>query len=399
MELLFGRLNEEKRAALAALAACVEACFPLPARFAARLPADIAALSRLLTSARSERDGGYLSGGRALSAYLRYFLPWNVYKLCVLFSGDAAPVLCPPVRDGVVCADLGSGTLAVPIALWICFPALRKVRLTFYCVDKNARALDAGQAVFAALAQKTEGAGAGCWDIRLVKNEISRFRGAGDGGLDFVYAFNVYNEIYAPIKQGDAGALALFAGKTARTLCALLRAGGRVCVAEPGVPAAGQFLSRLRGAFIEGGCELRLPCPHRLVCPAAGGRRGKKWCHFVFGTEDAPASLHALSQKARLSKEKITLSFMLAEKPAGAASKTAVPEGAGGVLRLRALSAPVALSGGKRGVYACSRAGLALVCGDSDFCRAFVPGALLTCPSPAEKVRDSKSGALLVAAQ
>ncbi|MDR2491698.1 MAG: small ribosomal subunit Rsm22 family protein, partial [Spirochaetaceae bacterium] len=339
---MFAPLSAETARALEALLACIERTFPLPARFAIKLPSEIAALSRLFTSARTERDEGYFSRAGYRNAYLRYFLPWNVYRLCRLFASvgggtEAAGIEHCAARsegavqrrnaalrqaqnlpwtadfepmtlqDGAVCVDIGSGTLALPIALWIAFPDLRSRRLVIYCVDKNAAALAAGRRLFDAFTAE-----AACkWHIVPVKTDFSRFK--LDCKADFVSSFNVFNELYANIKQGDVDALTGLAGKTARAVSRLLAPGGLLLAAEPGIPSAGQFISLYRAALLQEGFSILSPCTHHESCPMQGGRRGKKWCHFVFDTAAVPKSLNALSVQARLAKEKATLSFLFAQ--------------------------------------------------------------------------------------
>ena len=134
------------------LLSLIETVFPIPGRFRQKLPADVAELSRLLTSARGERESGYLNRPNMLSAYLRYFLPWNVFRLCRLFflnvdfSGKPDNLnMLPVFRDGDAITDLGSGPLTFPISLWIAFPEFHSLKLEFRCADKSAVILEAGK--------------------------------------------------------------------------------------------------------------------------------------------------------------------------------------------------------------------------------------------------------------
>ncbi len=61
--------------------------WPLNRAHRASLAADTAALSELLTVNRAEMRSPYWSSPAATSAYLYYFLPWNLIRLCRLFSG------------------------------------------------------------------------------------------------------------------------------------------------------------------------------------------------------------------------------------------------------------------------------------------------------------------------
>jgi hypothetical protein len=311
------------------------------------------------------------------AAYLRYFLPWNIFKLCALFSSPE--IKLPPHID--ILTDLGSGLLTVPLALWLSFPHLRSAPLTVYCVDRNAKALEDGQRLFTAFAKEC---GEVCWQIKLVKADAMHPGIRGKAGL--VTAFNVYNEISAGIARGDEDGLRFFARKTAAVLSSLVREDGVLIAGEPGIPSAGQFLSSLRGAFLEQGYRILQPCPHEKGCPMPGGKKGAKWCHFVLDTDSAPQSLHSLSEKAHLPKRKTTLSFLMA------APKNAAPSVGKNALRI--LSAPIRFGGDRAGVYACGAKGLALLYGRDALKLPF--GSLIVCPMPATPEFDRKTGALLV---
>jgi hypothetical protein len=322
-ETLFPPLGTETRKILDALPGLIDRVFPLSGRFMAVLPRDVAELSRLLTSDRSERSGGYLGKPTLLSAYLRYFLPWNVYRLARLL-----PALPISLVHGDTVIDLGAGPLTLPLALWISRPDLRPLRLEFRCLDRTPAALEAGRRLFHALA------GDGPWIIKTFKGSIggrgkggSRiFPETGGKGAALVTAVNVFDELFRHVPQGDLLALGREAGKQARMLTALTPDTGSILVVEPGIPRSGEFISLLRAALLEYRRIPRAPCPHAGPCPFPGvlpereplarGRRpfrGKgKWCHFAFDTKDAPPSLLRLSAAAGLPKERATLSFLLA---------------------------------------------------------------------------------------
>ncbi|WP_448339637.1 hypothetical protein AB9L13_12365 [Desulfovibrio piger] len=64
---------------------------PLRSAHYRNLPADIEALSRLLTCERSGLYRPYWSSPASTSAYLYYFLPWNVLRLARLFRSLPLP--------------------------------------------------------------------------------------------------------------------------------------------------------------------------------------------------------------------------------------------------------------------------------------------------------------------
>ncbi|GHV81686.1 hypothetical protein AGMMS49991_02440 [Spirochaetia bacterium] len=348
-ENLFTAPGTEALRLMEGLPGLIDKTFPIPKQFRSGLKHDVAELSRLLTSARGDLKEGYLGQAPMVSAYLRYFLPWNVYRLSRLLPG-----LPLELADGDTVTDLGSGPLTFPVALWISRPDLRAVKLEFRCIDRTGPILDAGKKLFTALA----GAGSP-WTIRTIRGELHGRRGdvrasggtrssknsstegtpglspAVKSGAALVSAVNVYNEIFRDIPYSDSRSLVKIAEREARFLSDSVGPAGAILVVEPGVPRSGEFIAALRAALSGMGRQTVAPCPHSGECPFPGGNHhallkrntsgqrddstnragagGKeKWCHFAFDTDDAPAKLHSLSAAAGIPKERAALSFLLA---------------------------------------------------------------------------------------
>jgi hypothetical protein len=379
---------------LDAVPGLIEKTFPLPAKFRKTLGADVAELSRLLTGGRGERSLSYLGHPALLSAYLRFFLPWNLYRLCLILPG-----LDLRLTDNDRITDLGSGPLTLASALWIARPELRELALEFFCLDRSGPALDAGKLFFAALG------GSSCpWKIKTVKADISGRSGLQRGDRKgkasaLVCAVNVLNEIYGNIPHNDTGGLKRCAEKSARLLALFAAPSASLLVVEPGVPRSGQFISLLRDAFLEQNRPPLAPCPHSGPCPCAGGlsRAGKnRWCHFAFDTAGAPKALHSLSAAAGLPKERAALSFLLA----GPADTRPAPENpafapADKTLSLRVISDPFPLPPARFGRYCCSARGLVLLRGEKTAIEKTAPAALVQAAPAAGEARDPKSGALV----
>ncbi|GHV33246.1 hypothetical protein AGMMS4952_24940 [Spirochaetia bacterium] len=401
MENLFPPLAGEIRRHVDAIPSLVDRVLPIPKRFRSGLPRDVAELSRLLTSGRGERNETYLSEGPLLSAYLRYFLPWNIYRLARLL-----PSLSLPLSAGAALTDLGSGPLTLPIALWISRPDLRNVPLEFHCMDRTGAVLDAGKKLFAALVHSDTDV---CpWIIKTIKASLGepiRFPKA-----NLVTAVNLFNELFWKLPRTGHGvhgssSLQTFTEKQPRFLSSLSLDSGSILVLEPGIPRCGEFISLLRESFTAKGRLPLAPCPHGGPCPLPGGPAGSKWCHFAFDTFDAPAGLHRLSEAAGIPKERAVLSFLLAG-PVVPAPEPAPKD----ALAVRVISDAFPLkSEGKRpaqaalyGRYGCSGRGLALVTGKRGDVEGLESGALETFAEKAFKEngapgrRDGKSGALIV---
>ena len=399
--------------------ALLDKTFPLPGRFRAGLPRDVAELSRLLTSARGERELSYLSRPNLLSAYLRYFLPWNIFRLCRLLPG-----LDISLAPGDVVLDLGSGPLSFASALWISRPELRGVPLELRCVDRTGAALEAGKKFFAALAGEV------CpWKIVTVKGEISPRGTLVSGGgkkrdvapnaargktaaetkpAALVCAINVFNEIYGGLSNFRD--LAQAASSAARLMDSLASSSASILAVEPGVPRSGEFIRYLRAALIERDRLPLSPCTHGGECPFPGGGSGaekKRWCHFAFETVDAPAALHKLSAAAGIPKERAVLSFLFAgpkkaDAAVSAGNQTAVsaPALSENGVSLRVISDAFPVPGGNGpganfGCYCCSRRGLVLLAGKRERVEACHSGALVNGRIAEPEQRDGKSGAVL----
>ncbi|GHV78699.1 hypothetical protein AGMMS49944_04900 [Spirochaetia bacterium] len=397
MEHLFPPLTAEIRRYVDAIPALVDTVFPIPKRFRSGLSRDVAELSRLLTSAQGERNESYLGTRPLLSAYLRYFLPWNIYRLARLLPSLSLP-LSANASNGHAASitDLGSGPLTLPIALWISRPDLRGVPLEFHCLDRTGAALDAGKSLFAALVYKD--ISTACpWTIKTIKASLGepiRFPKA-----DLVTAVNLFNELFRKLPR--TGSLSAFTEKQTHLLSSLALDSGSILVLEPGVPRCGEFISLLRTAFTAKGRLPLSPCPHGGPCPMPGS---SKWCHFAFDTADAPAGLHRLSEAAGIPKERAVLSFLLAG-PAVPAAAPGVPAASAApkdALPVRLISDAFPLTGeGKRpaptslhGRYGCSARGLVLVTGKRGEVEGLESGALETFEAGSR--RDGKSGALVL---
>jgi hypothetical protein len=419
---LFPPLPEETRHILDYLPELIDKVFPLPARFRQGLPKDVAELSRLLTSGREDRSGSYLGKPALLSAYLRYFLPWNIYRLSRLFA--ALPLRLKP-NDAV--NDFGAGPLTLAVSLWISRPDLRNIPLEFRCLDRTAAVLEAGKKLFAALTttwpaenSHESGQASGCpWTLKTIRGELRTFGTRRSGVLSVELrgkpavlsaAVNVYNELFWDISphvystegsSPDISRFGRFAESHVRFLSSLTENSGSVLIVEPGIPRSGEFISLLRSFFLEEGRPPLSPCTHPGPCPL----KKSKWCHFSFDTEDAPEALHKLSEAAHLPKERAVLSFLLAG-PVQQQNTENKEQHTSRPVNIRIISDSFPLDGkthgkkemntGSWGRYGCSEAGLVLVTGSRKALETSPSGALEKTPLLKGSI-DAKSGALVAA--
>lgn len=354
--------------------------WPLNGRHRKSLPGDIGELSETLTCQRGRLAMPYWQRPNYVSAYLYYFLPWNLLRLARLLRG----LRLPPPRDGAWLLDAGSGPLTVPLALWLTRPEWRKLKLHILALDSARQPLILGLKLLNMLALRC---GVSPWTVTLAVDPLEALprRLPRDAMPWLITAANALNEMREQTaRHGSSGDEN---ERRAGRLGGLLRAWeplwtrAPLLIAEPGTRLGGDTIGRLRALALELGLAPLAPCTHDSPCPLLEDK--KRWCHFVFTAQDAPDWLKTLSREARLYKTSLSLAPLLLDMPRGKR-----PED-GNTLPLRVISQPFEAAGGMAR-YACSACGLCLM---PDAAGA-VSGAL--CIGKPEGVLDAHSGAQIV---
>lgn len=285
----------------------VRAVRPIPRGHQRDLPYAVRDLSRMLTTERGTLNKPYWAAPRFLSAYMHFFMPWNVFRLSCLLPG-----LPLHLEADDLILDLGSGPLTLPLALWCSLPALREVPLHFVCTDVTTRPMEAGLGVFRHLAGEKSP-----WRFTLQKAPVRQAIAGLERPAACIMAGNVLNELQAP-KQGTLeDATTALMGFAARKLVP----GGTVLLVEPGTRLGGKMVTLARQGLLEAGVAPLAPCTHAEACPMQPGREREGygptytgWCHFTLPAEAAPKSLHGLGERAGIERESLALSFFLGEK-------------------------------------------------------------------------------------
>ena len=300
------RLTKDSVAILNSFDEIIQGVRPLNSRQLQQLPDHIRQLSHQLTDDRASRRLGYMNDNIQLSSYVRYYTWWNLVRLTRLFSNLPDSVF--PKAD-CTCLDLGSGPLTVVTALWLARPELRKLHLTWYCLDVSANSLALGEDIFLSIAAKAKAA-----DETIEPWQIIRVKGPFGTPIKqkagFLTCANMFNEL----DQASDMPPEFQTKKYYEQLTRYTEKNAGIILVEPGVPKAARTLSLLRTRYIKDGRTIAAPCPHAEECPMSGFKAytgsKNKWCNFAFSTEDAPARLQKLSIAAKLPKERATLSFM-----------------------------------------------------------------------------------------
>ena len=407
-------LTKDSVAILNSFDEIIQGVRPLNSRQLQQLPDHIRQLSHQLTDDRASRRLGYMNDNIQLSSYVRYYTWWNLVRLTRLFSNLPDSVF--PKAD-CTCLDLGSGPLTVVTALWLARPELRKLHLTWYCLDVSANSLALGEDIFLSIAAKAKAA-----DETIEPWQIIRVKGPFGTSIKqkagFLTCANMFNEL----DQASDMPPEFQTKKYYEQLTRYTEKDAGIILVEPGVPKAARTLSLLRTRYIKDGRTIAAPCPHAEECPMSGFKAytgsKNKWCNFAFSTEDAPARLQKLSVAAKLPKERATLSFMAVEhchaeldsastdtQKQRFRNKFGMTEEFSTTIRIT--SDKLRLPNYMCGYYGCSQYGLVLVTlPDENNTRLPKPtfrpqsGDLISVPvktkRPDSPSRDEKSGALIV---
>ena len=385
IEKMFKSLEKNENSILENFDDILQNIKPLSSKQLYQLPNLIKELSHQLTDERSSRHNGYMNQTVMLTAYSRYFMWWNLFRLTNHFRGF--PKNCFDfLKDDDYCLDLGSGPLTIPVALWLSRPELRKKKLTWYCTDISQTALSLGEEIYLSvmaktLANETE---TQPWKIIRVKGELgTEIRNKAS----FVTCANMFNELY----YDTAKPLEEQAKKYTNTLISYATEKSMILVVEPAFPRSSRFISLTRDALIRKKFSIISPCPHTKEC-CMDGRKGGKWCHFVLDTSFAPKKLHKLSDKAGLPKDRASLSFVFAQN---------FEEIQNDELKIRVVSDMIKLPQNATGRYACSRLGLTLVKSNFASSKKFDSGSLISTEEATNKIEssakiDTKSGAKII---
>ena len=142
--------------------------WPLNSAHRRTLPDDVAQLSRLLTTERAGLDRPYWSSPASISAYLYYFLPWNLVRLTRVLASMPLPdprTVAPEGGEALL-VDVGSGPLTLPLALWLAKPQWRSAPLRVLALDTSSQPLELGKTLMEVLGEMS---GQPVWPVRVAR--------------------------------------------------------------------------------------------------------------------------------------------------------------------------------------------------------------------------------------
>ena len=362
---LFSAPDEFASRGMARLFSALDEVMPMNGAQRRDLPAACRELSAMLTTDRDTLDRPYWTAPRFTSAYLRYFLPWNLVRLSSLLPG----LDFGRIPDEPLILDMGSGPLTLPLALWLSRPDLRARPVTIVASDTTPHILELGRKLFDILRAELDPE---CrWTIRTMRATVTQALHrlhAKPGTLWMMTTGNVLNEMEER-RARPGHQMSDRMRDLLENAAAMLMDEGLIFSVEPGTRQGGRLLANLRKSALGGveeepeyedltafalheeqadrrsgrpskrldfeddmGDELDgwddedellfgqpplftplAPCPHAASCPMLD-RRTTAWCHVKMPVEHAPQALRELSARASLDKDSISLSFLLLKK-------------------------------------------------------------------------------------
>lgn len=376
------------------------------------LPYACRELSEYLTTEREMLSRPYWTSPRLVSAYMHYFMVWNLIRLCKLFPQINLGTL--PQKCTFV--DLGTGPLTIPLALFLSRKDLHKKEITFICADIAPQPLQIGKNLFEKLRQILA---PGCaWKIEIVRAPNHKVLRQIHTPVSLITMGNVLNEGDEKKKISTFEQIQNLYDNA----CQVLDENGKIFVVEPGTRQGARMIQILRtlvteemqeideeedfeeisfaeNAFAgndfdeekeEAPFQIISPCPHAVSCPLTKqAHKQNAWCHFNTKTASIPRELKELSKKAGLDKESVSLSFLYLAKRK-LAEKLVKQEQS--EHKARIVSDTIILPRYKgKAHYACHEKGLLLILDSA----SLQPGTLCDVKIPQKITRDFKSKAIL----
>lgn len=381
---LFPQADPELARGLAKIPDLLRGIIPMKEKHRKLLATGVRRLSGFLTTERENLPSDYMTRPEYLTAYLHYFMPWNIYRQARLLQG-----LDFSLKSGATILDFGAGPLTFLQAMWLARPHMRGNEYTYVGFDRSESALQAGRGLF-------DGLSGG--DNKGWKIQTERQLGAArkSAPADLIVAGNFINELNPP--RSAHGEEVSTEDLLLHRWGGLLKPDAAILVIEPGTRSSSKQLVRLRESALTMGWNVVAPCVHEGEC-AMPGNRGSAWCHFNFTPVDIPEWLFKFSRKVKLPKERASLSFLLltrGEKPPVKTAKNPRPGDGHGLVRV--ISETFDLPEQNMGRYGCSNRGLVLLQNRKNSMPGPQPGDLLTVKWPEKNQRDQKSTAIIVPA-
>lgn len=364
MKELFTPPQQESIEEITTLYKAIRTVMPLKRNQYNMLPRAIQELSSILTQHRGEMPF-YWSSPALLSAYFYYFMPWNLVRLAQVLPNIDLPTPSYFEKHPSI-LDIGSGTLTIPLALWLYRKELRNIPLTIYCYDTAKNPMVYGKRLLEAIMPSSE------WKIILIDARKSHYKSIKTK-VALTVASNVANELVQRKTSCIEDTLTHFY----TMLTSHLEENGQALCIEIGTRLGGTIISTLHDIVLqEEEYSILAPCTHQSMCPYST-EKASTWCHFSFADFIAPQWLTTLSQRAYLPKTTLSTSLLHIGTKKEA------------IYNSRVLSAPIYIPTTKEHVrYVCREEGIAVL----ENAKRYVQGTALNTTTITPQRIDEKTG-------
>jgi len=268
------------------------------------LAADVLRLSRLLTKERGSLAAAYLRDEGLRRAYVRYFLPANMYKIHIPLTELSlhAKNLLSKERLRVLDIGAGPGTSLLGVMEFFGRQA-QKPSLEFTAVDAVPENLREAEALF----QEYRNGHPINASLHTVKATVERLEHHLEGGFDIIVLSNVLNELF----PGDAKKTAKRAEVLKNVLDRHLGPDGSCVIIEPALRETSREMVEVVCDLLAEGFTIYAPCPERAFRAVLENPRD--WYHEDVPW-DPPALIREIDKLIGLRKDSLKFSYAVLRK-------------------------------------------------------------------------------------
>ena len=268
------------------------------------LAADVMRLSRLLTKERDGLPAAYLRDEGLRRAYVRYFLPANMYKIHIPLTELSLHPKNLLSKERLRILDIGAGPGTSLLGVMEFFGRqAQKPSLAFTAVDEVPENLREAEALF----QEYRNGHHINASLHIVKSTIERLEHHLEGGFDVIVLSNVLNELF----PGDTEKTAKRAEVLKNVLHRHLGPDGSCVIIEPALRETSREMAEVVCNLLAEGFTIYAPCPERAFRAVLENPRD--WYHEDVPW-DPPALIREIDKLIGLRKDALKFSYVVLRK-------------------------------------------------------------------------------------
>ncbi len=268
------------------------------------LAADVMRLSRLLTKERGSLAAAYLRDEGLRRAYVRYFLPANIYKIHIPLTELSLHPKNLLSKERLRILDIGAGPGTSLLGVMEFFGRrAQKPSLEFTAVDEVSENLREAEALF----QEYRNEHHVNASLHIVKSTAERLEHHLEGEFDIIVLSNVLNELF----PGDAEKTAKRAEVLKNVLNRHLGPGGSCVIIEPALRETSREMAEVVCHLLAKGFTIYAPCPEAAFRAVLENPRD--WYHEDVPW-DPPALIREIDKLIGLRKDALKFSYAVLRK-------------------------------------------------------------------------------------